>query len=225
MSQLRWSRLSRRRLLLAATVALYPACGGGDGGGLTEPTTGALQVATNTSGAVPDQDGYTLSVDDVESGAIGPAAQRTIADLESGAHRIALSGVSANCEVQGQNPRAVSVVAGQTVSETFAIVCTQPPPVTGGLSVTTATSGYRPTPTATPSRWTATSPAPSPRRGRWRSRTSAPAITWWVSPASRLTARWPAPTRARSPWWRGPSSPSPSPSSARLRRPPPVPSP
>ena len=32
----------------------------------------------------------------------------------------------------GQNPRAVSVVAGQTVSETFAIVCTQPPPVTGG---------------------------------------------------------------------------------------------
>ena len=144
MSQLRWSRLSRRRLLLAATVALYPACGGGDGGGLTEPTTGALQVATNTSGAVPDQDGYTLSVDDVESGAIGPAAQRTIADLESGAHRIALSGVSANCEVQGQNPRAVSVVAGQTASETFAIVCTQPPPVTGGLSVTTATSGVSP---------------------------------------------------------------------------------
>ena len=32
----------------------------------------------------------------------------------------------------GQNPRAVSVVAGETVSETFAIVCTQPPPVTGG---------------------------------------------------------------------------------------------
>jgi hypothetical protein len=144
MSQLRWSRLSRRRLLLAATAALYPACGGGDGGGLTEPTTGALQVATNTSGAVPDQDGYTLSVDDVESGAIGPAAQRTIADIEPGAHRIALSGVSANCEVQGQNPRAVSVVAGETVSETFAIVCTQPPPITGGLSITTATSGLSP---------------------------------------------------------------------------------
>lgn len=144
MSQLRRSRLSRRRLLLAATVALYPACGGGDGGGLTEPTTGALQVATNTSGGEPDQDGYTLSVDDVESGAIGPAAQRTIADLEPGAHRIALSGVSANCEVQGQNPRAISVVVGETVSETFAIVCTQPPPVTGGLSVTTATSGVSP---------------------------------------------------------------------------------
>ena len=147
MSQLRWSRRSRRRLLLAATVALYPACGGGgDGGGLTEPTTGALQVATNTSGAEPDQDGYTLSVDDVESGAIGPAAQRTIADLEAGAHRIALSGVSANCEVQGQNPRAVSVVVGETVSETFAIVCVPTTPVTGGLSVTTTTSGVSPDP-------------------------------------------------------------------------------
>jgi hypothetical protein len=210
MSQLRWSRLSRRRLLLAATVALYPACGGGDGGGLTEPTTGALQVATNTSGAEPDQDGYTLSVDDVESGAIGPAAQRMIADLESGAHRIALSGVSANCEVQGQNPRAVSVVAGQTVSETFAIVCTQPPPVTGGLSVTTATSGVSPDSDG----YTVTVDG-----------NVAGPISAEGSPASRLTARWPAPTRARSPWWRGPSSPLPSPSSARLRRPPPVPSP
>jgi hypothetical protein len=130
--------------MLAATVALYPACGGGEGGGLTEPTTGALQVVTNTTGTELDPDGYTLTVDDVESGAIGPAAQRTIAELEPGAHQIALSGVSANCEVQGQNPRAVSVVAGETANETFAVVCAQPPPVTGGLSVTTATTGVSP---------------------------------------------------------------------------------
>ena len=51
MPQFRWSGVSRRRLILAATVALYPACGGGDGGGLTEPTTGALQVVTNTTGS------------------------------------------------------------------------------------------------------------------------------------------------------------------------------
>ena len=130
--------------MLAVTLALYPACGGGDGGGLTEPTTGALQVATSTTGTEQDPDGYTLMVDEAESGAIGPAAQRTIAELEAGAHRIALSGVSANCEVQGQNPRAVSVVAGETVNETFAVVCEQAPPVTGGLSVTTATTGVSP---------------------------------------------------------------------------------
>jgi hypothetical protein len=132
--------------MLAATVALYPACGGGDGGGLTEPTTGALQVVTNTTGSELDSDGYTLTVDDVETGAIGPAAQRTIAELEPGAHEIALADVSANCEVQGQNPRTVSVVAGETVNETFAVLCVQPPPVTGGLSVTTTTSGVSPDP-------------------------------------------------------------------------------
>ncbi|HEY7613768.1 MAG TPA: hypothetical protein VH764_12285 [Gemmatimonadales bacterium] len=146
MPQFRWFRFSIRRLILAAAVALYPACGGGDGGGLTEPTTGALQVVTNTSGAEPDQDGYTLMVDQVETGAIGSAAQRTIAELEAGAHEIALTGVSANCEVQGQNPRTVSVVAGETVNETFAVVCVLPPPVTGGLSVTTTTSGVSPDP-------------------------------------------------------------------------------
>ena len=86
----------------------------------------------------------TLAVDGVESGAIGVAAQRTIPELEAGAHQIALGGVSANCEVQGQNPRTTSVVAGETVSETFAVVCVQPPPVTGGVSVTTATSGPSP---------------------------------------------------------------------------------
>jgi hypothetical protein len=144
MPQFRWSRLRRRRLILAATVALYPACGGGDGGGLTEPTTGALQVVTNTTGSELDSDGYTLMVDEVETGAIGPAAQRTIGELEPGAHEIALTEVSANCEVQGQNPRTVSVVVAETVNETFAVVCVQPPPVTGGLSVSTTTTGVSP---------------------------------------------------------------------------------
>ena len=127
-------------------AALAPACSGGDGGGLTEPTTGALQVVTSTTGSELDPDGYTLTLDDVESGAIGPAAQRTIAELELGAHRIALGGISANCEVQGQNPRTVSVVAGETASETFAVLCARAPVATGGLNVTTATSGVSPDP-------------------------------------------------------------------------------
>ena len=146
MPQLRWSRVPGRRLVLAASLALYPACGGGGGGGLTEPTTGALEVVTATTGADLDPDGYTVTVDDVESGAIGPDARRTIAELAPGAHRVGLSGVSANCEVQGQNPRSVSVVAGETANEAFAVVCAQAPPPTGGLSITTATTGVSPDP-------------------------------------------------------------------------------
>ena len=130
--------------MLAATVGLYPACGGGSGGGLTEPTTGTLQIATSTSGTELDPDGYTLTVDDAESGAIGSASSRTIAEVEAGAHQVGLSGVAPNCEVQGQNPRAVSVVAGETTNERFTVVCVPPPPVTGGLSVTTTTTGPSP---------------------------------------------------------------------------------
>ena len=44
--------------------------------------TGALQVVTSITGTVLDPDGYTLTVDDVDNGAIGSAAQRTIAELE-----------------------------------------------------------------------------------------------------------------------------------------------
>lgn len=146
MPQLRWSRRSSRRLVLAATALLIASCGGGSGGGLTEPTTGTLQVVTNTTGAELDSDGYTVMVDAVDSGPIGPAAQRTVPELTPGSHEVGLGGVSANCQVQGENPRTVSVVAGETVSETFAVVCAAAPPATGGMSVTTTTTGVSPDP-------------------------------------------------------------------------------
>ena len=41
----------------AATAVLIASCGGGSGGGLTEPTTGVLQIVTNTTGAELDPDG------------------------------------------------------------------------------------------------------------------------------------------------------------------------
>ncbi|HEX6668032.1 MAG TPA: hypothetical protein VF061_00655, partial [Gemmatimonadales bacterium] len=79
------------------TVALHAACGGGGGGGLTEPTTGSLAVVTNTTGTELDTDGYMLTVDGVENGVIGPAAARTVAELEPGPHQIGLAGLAANC--------------------------------------------------------------------------------------------------------------------------------
>lgn len=146
MSQRRRFSLPGRRLLVAASAALSPACGGGDGGGLTAPTTGSVQVTTSTTGAEPDPDGYTLTVDDVEVRAIGRAAAAVIEDLEPGTHRIGLAGVSPNCEVQEDNPRSVTVVAGETAAEAFSVVCAEAPPATGGLSVTTVTTGASPDP-------------------------------------------------------------------------------
>src|SRR5687768_6219659 len=145
MPLLRWSRLRCGRLALAATLALVLACGGGSGGGgLTEPTTGAVTVTTSTTGAELDPDGYTLTLDDVEQVAIAGAASRTLGELEPGTYQVGLSGLSPNCAVDGENPRSVRVVAGETVSEAFAVVCEASAPVTGGVNVTTATTGVAP---------------------------------------------------------------------------------
>ena len=52
-----------------------------------------------------------------------------------------LSGIAANCQVAGENPRAVTVTPGAAVTAAFTLTCTAPPPVTGGIRVTTTTTG------------------------------------------------------------------------------------
>ncbi|HEX2219718.1 MAG TPA: hypothetical protein VHG35_13020 [Gemmatimonadales bacterium] len=146
MPQHRWLRLIGRKLFVPASAALASSCGGGDGGGLTAPTTGAIEVTTSTTGTDVDPDGYTLTLDDVAVRAIGTEAAAMLDELEPGTHRVALAGVAPNCQVQGSNPRALAVVAGETRAETFAVVCAEPPPETGGLSVTTVTTGDSPDP-------------------------------------------------------------------------------
>jgi hypothetical protein len=135
----RWVAHAGRTLLLGTIAALWLSCGGG--GELTEPTTGAIEVTTSTSGTEPDPDGYTLALDDAEVQPIGASAVATLADLDPGTHRIGLAGVSPNCTVQGSNPRTVTVVAGETAAESMAVVCAPPPPAAGSVSVTTSTSG------------------------------------------------------------------------------------
>jgi hypothetical protein len=85
---------------------------------------------------VPDPDGYALTLDDVEAQPIGSSATATLAEVAPGAHRIGLAGVAPNCTVQGDNPRTLTVVAGETAAEDIAIVC-----AAGRLTVATVTSG------------------------------------------------------------------------------------
>lgn len=133
-----------RRLLLATTVAFWLACGGG--AELTAPTTGAVEVTTSTTGRELDPDGYTLTLDDVEVQPIGAAATATLAELTPGTHRIGLGGVSANCIVQGDNPRPLTIVAGETAAQAMAVVCAEAPPATGGVRVSASTGGVSPDP-------------------------------------------------------------------------------
>ena len=107
-------------------------------------TSGSLQVTSSTTGLSPDADGYTISLDGTERGTLGPSGDVTLAALAPGDYLAGLSGVAGNCEVQGDNPRTVTVTAGATVAVAFAVICAAPPANAGTLRITTTSTGPAP---------------------------------------------------------------------------------
>jgi hypothetical protein len=124
-------------LFLLSALGVH-ACGGGDL--TTPPATGTLDVTTSTTGDQPDPDGYTVQVDAEPAQVIGSAATLGITDVAAGSHTIQLSGVAANCTVSSDNPRTVSVTAGEATPVTFAVACSAAPS-TGSLEVTSSIGG------------------------------------------------------------------------------------
>lgn len=110
------------------------------------PTTGAITVTATTAGAPEDPDGYELLLDGAAAQPIGAGTTVTIAGVAPGSHAIELGGVAANCRVDGDNPRAVAVIAGDTSTVPMAVTCAPPSPTTGTLGITTLTSGPDPDP-------------------------------------------------------------------------------
>jgi Tol biopolymer transport system component len=104
-------------------------------------TTGSLQITSATGGASPDADGYTITLDGADRGTLVASGAVTLSGVPPGTHSVGLSGVAGNCQVQGDNPRSITIVAGASATAAFEIVCTAPPAVTGSLKVTTATTG------------------------------------------------------------------------------------
>src|SRR5437868_6420378 len=103
--------------------------------------TGSVTVTTSTSGGTPDPDGYTVAVTGAPSQHIDRNGTVTFADLAIGNHTVTLSGIASNCSVTGGASRTVTVATGPPVGVTFTIDCPTPPPLTGSLTVTTATTG------------------------------------------------------------------------------------
>jgi hypothetical protein len=91
---------------------------------LSGGTKGDLDVATATTGADLDPDGYTVTVDGTTSQATGANATVRFSALAEGSHTVELSGVAANCTLAGSNPRTVTVAAGSVASTTFDVTCT-----------------------------------------------------------------------------------------------------
>lgn len=125
--------------LAAAGVLTALSCGGGDI--TTPPTTGSLRITSSTSGPTPDADGYTITLDGTDRGQLGTSGAVTVDGLAPGEHLIGLSGVAGNCGVEGENPRSVTVTAGESATVGFAVTCVTLPPTAGTLHISTTTTG------------------------------------------------------------------------------------
>ena len=109
-------------------------------------TTGGIQITSNTTGPSPDADGYNITLDGTDRGVLPTSGATALDGLAPGSHSIGLSGVAGNCQVQGDNPRPITVEAGASATLTFEVVCAAPSPLTGSLRITTSTNGPDPDP-------------------------------------------------------------------------------
>jgi hypothetical protein len=106
------------------------------------PTTGSIRVRTDTDGPDQDSDGYELWLDGSNQGVIATDdGNRTFEGLSPGEHNVELRGVAENCSVEENNPRTLTVTAGQETSTTFRVNCSA---TTGSIRVETVTSGDNP---------------------------------------------------------------------------------
>jgi hypothetical protein len=93
-----------------------------NGSGFLQPTTGAIEITTTTSGQ-PDPDGYTIRIDDGNPVPIGADTTVTLPAFTIGLHQVALGGIAAGCSVQGEALRMVPVTQADTARVTFEVAC------------------------------------------------------------------------------------------------------
>jgi hypothetical protein len=129
-------KLALAVLVTACLAVALVSCGDDDGTGVEG--TGSIEVTLNMTGSDLDPDGCTVSVDDLVARAIEAGGSVTFADLEVRVHGVELYDLSGNCVVSGENPRAVSVAAGQTSETAFEVTCAA---LTGTLEVVTTPVG------------------------------------------------------------------------------------
>jgi hypothetical protein len=86
------------------------------------PSSGTLLVSTSTTGEEPDQDGYRLTVDDLESLTLEPTGSTEL-DLSSGRHTLRLLDVAEHCSVAHQTAFEVAIASSATTPVAFEISC------------------------------------------------------------------------------------------------------
>jgi TolB protein len=84
---------------------------------------GSLRISASTGGEDLDEDGYEVVIDGGGPSAIGINGSMTAGGLVPSDYSVELQGEAFNCDVAGDNPRTVTVTAGQEAQVTFDVTC------------------------------------------------------------------------------------------------------
>lgn len=132
-------RLLRPDQVLFGLVLSAAACGGG--GAEPDAPAGDLQVTAQTTGTDLDPDGYGLSIDGGAAVSITSNGVRMFSGLQVGTHSVSITGIAANCTLVGSTPRPVPITRDQQTDLSVEVTCVTPPPPSGNISLTVATTG------------------------------------------------------------------------------------
>ena len=88
-----------------------------------ESTVGALNITVTTSGELPDPDGYTITINDRPSQAIGVNGTLNVTSLAEGSYTVTLAGMSDQCFSSGDDPVVTTVAGGATRDVHFDVSC------------------------------------------------------------------------------------------------------
>src|SRR5438046_2899544 len=104
---------------------------------LLPPLTGSIKVSAPTTGSDVDPNGYTATLDLLQSQSVPTNGSTTFSGVLLGVHAVQLSGVASNCSLNSSNPQTVTLT-GSSATVSFSVNCSA---TTGSLTVTTSTTG------------------------------------------------------------------------------------
>jgi hypothetical protein len=117
----------RLRLVPASLLCGFLlACGDDDGGddGGPSSTTGTIGLTVSPPISPLDPDGFAVSLNGGAEQALPESGELWLEDLPAGSHEVTLTDVDEPCVVPGDNPRTITVAAGDTAFVSFNPVCT-----------------------------------------------------------------------------------------------------
>src|SRR5436189_5766089 len=104
---------------------------------LLPPLTGSIKVSAPTTGSDLDPNGYTATLDLLQSQSVPTNGSTTFSGVLLGVHAVQLSGVASNCSLNSSNPQTVTLT-GSSATASFSVNCTA---TTGSLTVPTSPTG------------------------------------------------------------------------------------